>query len=895
MSNHPPDLAAEAAFASAKDSFLNSLAPTEREQFRACSSINELLVGLRNLSQFRDRVPRLESCFERINAFGEKLSPYFKIIEIVFAAHPEWANIALGSLRLVLQLASHFTTFFEKLCKTIEKLSVSLPRYGELYNAILRRGGLANPYLKDSLQKLYVDLFQFFEAVARVFSSKDGRIKRTPQVVADLMWKPFDHRFQIVLERIDFHQKIVQKELEAYSQSSIHLELKKMALDTNQTMAELKKQFGERLRHLEDSYDDQVKVSFLNSVPKWISSPDYKDRLEQAQQEQTVDTTDCLFKHTIFQQWNNGIVGSGSNGPSKPPDTDSGQVLWISGNPGYGKTILASSIISELEKGHAGFPEFPPVVCYYFFTQTANCREATSDAIRALASQIFTHFHRLEKVHNVFAMVAQDITTYPKASVEELTEAISQCLPHLPNLYFVLDGIDECTDPGMLLKKLRHWCCISSLGVAIFSRPDVAALRKATIEVTRIELTRDVVNDALTLFVEEAVSELSEEKLLPEEVDNTSITRHLAHRADGMFLWVRLMMNYLKSPAMTRAQRMDLIMEQNSPGLDRLDEIYCRIFTRIESMNAHGKNLAHRALLWAAHSSLSSPELQEVLYPGGWDMDDRGRTENFDHAIIVSCCGLLEKRYNGTFRYIHLSALQFARHGSTTQGGIQPLIPNDSVASATMALSCLSYLTNKIPERPLSGRLHTSADPRVLSERFPFLKFATFSWVRLLISSMCGGNVELKSPMAKNVFQKAEDYLGSQLKLMTWIESIYTFGGGFNAEHRSVIRDLEQNLIDQGLRSLIRTLGEFLNDILRISREWGDILSENPAEIWDDVTIFTTSRFLKSTKAGTTRVSGPKIATRGWSWSIRYYSPNVFRLYEFIRWMSTGGPQHLSI
>ncbi|KAI0451042.1 hypothetical protein F5B21DRAFT_507573 [Xylaria acuta] len=841
---HQFDWLAETVFASARDSFLNSLVPTEREQFRACSNVKELLDGLRTLSQFRERIPRLEPCFQKINSFSEKLSPYFKIIEIVLAAHPEWANIALGSLRLVLQvrtvqLASHFTTFFEKLCKTIEKLSDRLPRYGELYDSLSTRTGLASPYLKDSLQKLYVDLFQFFEAVARVFSNKYGKIKRTPLVVADLMWKPFDLRFQTVLESINFHQKIVQKELEVSSRNSMYQELNMMALDTNKFVAELKQQLGVSLQGIQESYDDQARDMFLNSVTRWISSPDYKDRLEEAQQKRTEETTDYLFKHTMFKQWRTIVFEAGDEVLPKTPDTDSRQVLWISGNPGFGKTVLASSVIFELEKGYTGCPAFPPVVCYYFFTQTVNNHEASSNAIRAL-----------------------DIATHAKASVEELTEAISQCLPHLPNLYFVLDGIDECIDADILFKKLCHWCGMSSLGVAIFSRPDLASLRKAKSEVARIELTRDVVRDALTAFVKGAIREILEDGLLPEALDNTTITHHLAHRAEGMFLWVRLMVNYLKSPAMTKSQRMQLIMEQDSPGFDRLDEMYCRIAIRIESMDAYSKNLAHRALLWVAHSSLSSLELQEVLYPDGWDLDAQGRTEYFDHAIIVSCCGLLEKGYNGIFRYIHLSALQFARHGSIAQGGLSPLIPDASVAGATMALSCLSYLADKIPEGPLSGRLAVSADPRVLSEQYPFLKFATLTWIRLLIDTMWKQNVGVESQMLEDVSQKAADYLASPLKLMTWIESIYTFGDVFNTElHelRSAISDLERNSMNQGSTFPIHTLGEFLDDVLLISNEWGDSLHNNPAEIWGDVTMFTASRFLRSTNAAQRESLAPRL------------------------------------
>jgi hypothetical protein len=39
-------------------------------------------------------------------------------------------------------------------------------------------------------------------------------LKRTPVVITELLWKPFDVRFRDVMERMKFHQKVVKAELE---------------------------------------------------------------------------------------------------------------------------------------------------------------------------------------------------------------------------------------------------------------------------------------------------------------------------------------------------------------------------------------------------------------------------------------------------------------------------------------------------------------------------------------------------------------------------------------------------------------------------------------------------------------------------------------------------------
>ena len=83
--------------------------------------------------------------------------------------------------------------------------------------------------LQDSLRKIYTDMFQFFQGVARIFSSADGsktalrdifcrlmtfpELKRTPIVVGNLMWKPFDIRFHDLLEDMDHHREVVKLQL----------------------------------------------------------------------------------------------------------------------------------------------------------------------------------------------------------------------------------------------------------------------------------------------------------------------------------------------------------------------------------------------------------------------------------------------------------------------------------------------------------------------------------------------------------------------------------------------------------------------------------------------------------------------------------------------------------
>lgn len=209
----------DCAFIQARDNFLALLAPSERAGLSSCVSLQDLIQNLEKFQQIRNGGSRVKRALAKINAFGQNLVPYFHIMETFCGAHPEWANIALGSLQLVLQvcialleylgtlssfarllshiyetrvpqshataskptdsisvlqLASHYITFFEKLCDVVENLNLRLSRYQEVYESLNKQPGPFSPALKSSFERVYCHLFEFYSAVARIFSKKCG-------------------------------------------------------------------------------------------------------------------------------------------------------------------------------------------------------------------------------------------------------------------------------------------------------------------------------------------------------------------------------------------------------------------------------------------------------------------------------------------------------------------------------------------------------------------------------------------------------------------------------------------------------------------------------------------------------------------------------------------------
>ena len=128
------------------------------------------------------------------------------------------------------QLASNFTTFFDKLTRTLERLANHIPQYDLIIQ--MYKGRYLDEFAKritNSLRDVYVDIFQFLQRVARVFSGKDGSMyksyripgeadlpenKYRPVIMASLAWQPFDSRFEEILEQMESHRTILKEVLD---------------------------------------------------------------------------------------------------------------------------------------------------------------------------------------------------------------------------------------------------------------------------------------------------------------------------------------------------------------------------------------------------------------------------------------------------------------------------------------------------------------------------------------------------------------------------------------------------------------------------------------------------------------------------------------------------------
>jgi hypothetical protein len=69
-----------------------------------CSSSEELLAHVSKFAGLSKNTRKGKIFVQRIKDLCDRLTPYFSIIETICGSNPQWANIAWGAFRLVLQV-----------------------------------------------------------------------------------------------------------------------------------------------------------------------------------------------------------------------------------------------------------------------------------------------------------------------------------------------------------------------------------------------------------------------------------------------------------------------------------------------------------------------------------------------------------------------------------------------------------------------------------------------------------------------------------------------------------------------------------------------------------------------------------------------------------------------
>lgn len=323
--------------------------------------------------------------------------------------------------------------------------------------------------------------------------------------------------------------------------------------------------------------------------------------------------------------------------------------------PGFGKTTLSTYLIEDLKSwGPAN-----DVIFFHFGSRTLD-KKSQGDALRAMTVQM-VHHHMHDKDIVDTASLLMDISGsgHPRASDDEVLEILSLFLDRLPGVIMVLDRFDECHDMTQLLRTIHEISQPSTCKVLLLSRPNIEWPSVYGQNWARID--PDIwsnLND-IQIYTRSGVDDLLGTVRISGDLAAHEIAHTIADRSRSMFLFARLMLEYLRSPALSPTDRLNEI--RNLTFVEGLESMYERITNTLAKRFLKEKIIVSKILrfLTVALRPLRIGEIRTTLairhgYPTAEAdcIDDLANT-------IVRMCGTLVELNDGIVRFVHSSVKDF--------------------------------------------------------------------------------------------------------------------------------------------------------------------------------------------------------------------------------------------
>ena len=175
-------------------------------------------------------------------------------------------------------------------------------------------------------------------------------------------------------------------------------------------------------------------------ILEWLSAPDPSTNYQSACESRHAATGSWLTESEEFFQWK----------------MDANSLLWLHGKAGCGKTILSSTVITEIAQ-HCNHSSGSSLA-YFFFDFNDIKKQQSSLMIRSIFVQLCSRSH--EAMIELESLFASRQDGQQPADLATLKTILQKTIRKSKHIYIILDALDECSDIGDLLaviQKIVEW------------------------------------------------------------------------------------------------------------------------------------------------------------------------------------------------------------------------------------------------------------------------------------------------------------------------------------------------------------------------------------------------------------------------------------------------------
>ncbi|KAH7360362.1 NACHT domain protein [Rhexocercosporidium sp. MPI-PUGE-AT-0058] len=672
-----------------------AIAPADSHDFGAATleSVQKAALDIENQLAARSSLRNMR----RLLPLFSGLQHYSAVVEVLCNGTPYlpwiWAPI-----KLILKIASDYVEAFDQIIKAYSRIGDSLNRF-----RILDAAFSQNASFQLTLAVFYADILRFHKQAYTL-------VRRSCWKIFFLTsWGRFQRRFDNIIDDLKRHEEQIDKEASAHHISE--------AKDTRDKLEAWRQ---DALAKLACDEEEQT-AGYLQNISTWL-------KLDDTDQTSIIDkfsTEGTKYPETCGWVLKNGTMASWLK-----PQPDS-PFLWLQGNPGTGKSTIVGKLTTFLR---ASLPT--PLVVTHYCTSSYPVSTQYDKMLRSLLFQLI-HANDDLIAHIYWEYVVRkrmaSVTALEKLIVTVVTALLGEPGQKLP-IYVLLDGLDEV--------EAEKQCQVITLMRRVSSEAKArGAVLKILVSCRTSPLLEKFLRKQSMLSLsdekralEEAICTYSTHRLTADShrlsqlglrgFDLTEMGRNIARKADGMFLWARLVLDYVATNIFhSRHEITDAI--NTLPR--ELSQFYERILTNtMANFDPRSVERMRQILGWIAFAKrpLRKSEFRSAL---SFSIGNPTVDELVPSYIFDMCAPLVEQRRDSSFAFIHVSVKDYLQ---TTHSKLliteENMIKEHGLATLTCLLSGLETFQAGYPDALRSLR--------VIKGLHGFHLYANEYWVEYIIS-----------------------------------------------------------------------------------------------------------------------------------------------------------------
>ncbi|KAF2868791.1 hypothetical protein BDV95DRAFT_630472 [Massariosphaeria phaeospora] len=543
---------------------------TTLQQVRAAAlQIESQLAAQQKLRNMRRLTPLLNG-----------LEHYANVVDVLCNGTP-FLSWIWSPITLILRIASEYIEAFEEIMKGYRKIAESLGRFEILSDAFI-----ADADFQQTLAVFYADILQFHKYAYR-FVRRSGW-----KLLFITSWGRFQRRFDTILEDMNRHGTLIDQEANARN-----------IAEARQMRHDIRNWREESLDQVKRDEEELASTQY-RAIMSWLKIDDTEQLsiFETIWQEGTKypGTCDWILKTQKLKSW-----------LQRKQDTP---FIWLQGNPGSGKSVISTQLVNFIQASNSR-------VIRHFCTYSYASSTKYDCILRSLLLQLLrTNGELVAHVYRECVLTRRSPTI---STLEQLLHSLISTLSDEPReneyIWIILDGVDECeTEKQSRLvslmnqvtgKSSSHGGTVCKVLISSRSSPLMdRCLRKKQVVSLSDEVVR--VEKAIQAYASQRLRSLHERfrQLELETEDIDEIEQIIAKKAHGMFLYARLVLDYISTNIFYSG---DELKESINQLPQTLADFYHKILTQILShLDLRSVDRVRSILGWIAFSKRPLKKLE---------------------------------------------------------------------------------------------------------------------------------------------------------------------------------------------------------------------------------------------------------------------------------------------